>query len=510
MGTRPSRSWGTEARPGRLPARRSPRLPVALRRLVLATPAAALLLYAGCAGNDPEPWRYTAFDAGDTHTYPRGWRDEWEVEPHAAFDLPGHTAGAAFLGDVRGSDAPEIIVASANRLEVFAMDGRHLGSYGYPVAHAVPGFLMDADSDDKLDLVAGSFEEANPTFFVINGRGKVIYRHAVSEGRRDYRSIEPVVHENGAVYLMTRENWVDSPRGFIRYSLEKHREVWEFLIPGDPLDLRPVGDDTDPPRFVVSYATRPTGGSRRFGIDHSRQFKGIDAATRIIEFEESGRISRAPVIWNGGVPLSGNARVFPLGENDRSDFLVIRDFLNYQGTDPDPPWVDFLIVRSGGGDADIARTVAFARYTLSTYRDFRLLQTSRGPLVVLLLQDADGFHLELRDGELELLRTLTFPGSAATTDGERTRAGRTAITTGAPAVDSPVRLGPVFSDPDALVEPLVTVLRDGGLYLYDTRLTGRRIASVDGARTVLPWLGPDGGRLVVLGERGEVLRVGAR
>ena len=471
---------------------------------------AAVILAAGCAGGSPEPWRYPAYDARDTHAYPAVWKGEWRVERHATFDLYGESAATGFVGDVRGSAAPEILVASATQLDIYDMNGRRLGSYGYPVAHALPGFLLDVDADGKLDLVAGSFEEAEPSFFIINGRGRVTYHYAVDQADRDYRSLEPVVHHGSDVYLMTRENWVDSPRGFIRYSLKRNRGVWEFLVPGDPLDLRPTTRAGSEPRFVVSYATRPTGWSRFLGTDHSLGPKGIDAATRIIQFRASGRIHGAPVIVNDGTPLSGNARIFPLGDADTGDYLVIRDFLNYEGTDPNPPWVDFFIVKGRGADAETARTSASQRYTLSTYRDFRLVETTRGTRLVLLLRSAEGFELEVRDRQLRLLRTQRLPTPAAATEQALARAGRTALTTGAPHADSPVRLGPVLADPKGREDPRIFLMRDGGLYLVSPRLATVRIADVGGARRVLPLLGPRGGWLVTLGERGEVFRVQTR
>ncbi len=502
MGERPSRFSVTDRRP----SLRVVLPPAGLVSVVLA----AIILAAGCAGTSPEPWRYPAYDARDTHTYPSVWKDEWRVEPHATFDLAGDSAVTGFIGDVRGSAAPEILVASATQLDIYAMDGRRLGRYGYPVAHALPGFLLDVDADGKLDLVAGSFEEAEPSFFIINGRGKVTYHYAVDRADRDYRSLEPVVHHGLDVYLMTRENWVDSPRGFIRYSLKRNRGMWEFLVPGDPLDLRPATRAGSEPRFVVSYATRPTGWSRFLGTDHSRRPEGIDAATRMIFFGESGRIHGAPVIVNDGVPLSGNARIFPLEEAGSGEFLVMRDFLNYEGTDPDPPWVDFFIVSLAGGYEETPRIRASERYTLSTYRDFRLIETARGTRLVLLLQAAQGFHLEVRDRELGLLRELEFPTQAAATEQDLSRAGRTALTTGSPQSDSPVRLGPVLADPDEREDPRVFVMRDGGLYLVSTQLSSVRIADAEGVRRVLPWLGPRGGWLVTLGRQGEIFRVGAK
>lgn len=477
-------------------------------------------------------WRYPDVDSQDSLRYPVAWREEWSLERMAVLDHlparspqvpnPSEPSGPAdpgtaaappgtpsarrsyrgFFGDVRGNSRPELILATPKAFVVYDLDGALLGSYSIPLETAVPAFLMDFDGDRKLDLLLGSVGEVQPTFLVMNGMGRLIYRYRISDSSRDYGSLIPVLPEGDAIYLLAEEHWVDSPRGFIRYSVSKHEEEWTFRVPGNPLDLRPAekparNGAAAEPVFVVSYATRSTGMARYIGTEPARELQGLDALTRLIQFGASGRSDAAALVLDRNLPMSGNAQLYPLPAGAPGDYLLRLDRLGQDAAVPgERASLRFFSVEKGPGGSRPARVLSRLATRVDEVLDFRIVPTETSVSFLFLVREGERYFLERRDGAFELqTRRLVHPEAAP-----RGSEG--------PASDGvAVHLGPVLQAREEGAGASLLLLTPGKLLLADGDLRLRTLAEVSGGRQVLVNLSQTGGRLLVLGRETVMYRV---
>ena len=479
--------------------------------VLLAVLFLSSLLLAGCSASEMPAWRHPGFDPNGTNTYPVAWNPDWKATRVAAVGRPVYTPGgetSAFLGDVWGSAEPELVLADHADLSVLDMDGRLLGRFPFPVDRAAPAFLNDIDADGKLDLVAGSVEETEPSFFVMNGAGKTIHHYLVEETSRDYRSFKPRFVRGNALYIMAQENWVDSPRGFIRYSLPDGREDWEFHIPGDPQDLRIRESLDGTARFVTSYLTRPTGYGLFLGIDRIRMEAGSDAEAHLIQFDEAGRTLTAEPIRPGEEVLRGDLDMYPLPSHAAADFFMLRRPVAEIGIDADPTAVDLFMLQAAGREASRPEITGSRRVSGGNFRGVRHLETREGLRTALLWRSEKGVVLELLDEELRSLVRTAVPGTAvgmpsAGSDG----AASVALSADAPIEEPHVGFGPVLDLPGDNRAPALFVFAGDELLLYDHTLSRHPVLTTEGGRRLLLTANRDGGLLVTLGDRVEIWRL---
>lgn len=516
----------------RAPSRDQPIRSTALVPLLWLT-LSVLGCSAGAGDNAAPAWRYPGFDPRDSLRYPVSWRDDWELEQVALLDHlppgapqvpnPSEPSGPAdpgtaaappgtpsarqryrgFIGDMLGSRRPELVLATPRGFTVYALDGSLRARYSAPLNSAAPAFLMDFDGDRKLDLLLGSVAEAQPTFLVVNGMGRLVYRYRITDNSRDFGSLIPVLAEGDAVYLLAEEHWVDSPRGFIRYSASRQEEDWTFRVPGNPLDLRPVEAPTSRPdqpasRFVVSYATRSTGFASSVGREPARELRGIDALTRLIEFGASGCTHAVAPVRDGNLPVSGNAQFYPLPETAPGDYLLRLDRLDHPGAGPDEhAALSFSVVEKGPGAGLPARVLSRVETTVGSVLDFRIVTVEGAVGFLFLVREGRRYFLEFRDGALELqARRLIYRDGAAAAAPDGAAVGPVAV-----------HLGPVLQGREEGASPSLLLLTPGKLHLLDANLRIRTLAEVSGGRQVLVNLGAQGGRLVVLGRENVIYRV---
>lgn len=438
--------------------------------------------FVACDGGGAEPWRYTGFDANHSHSYPIAWRDTWTVREERRFPHPNEGRGMVLAGDVRGSAAPELLFADDRHVTVLSLAGKQIDRFAMPVVPAAPGFLFHADRDGKLDLAVGSANQAEPTFFATNGLGRSVHQYSIDETARDYRSLIPVVRSQDEIYLMTREHWVDSPRGFIRYSLESRTEAWEYRIPGNPIDLR-VDDTSHSRTFLVSYTTRPTGHARVIGTAHEPADAGIDALVRLIRFDESGHTQAASLVNVRGEPLAGNAHLYPVPGMPGSA-LLRHDQIAYADAAGPADFVDFHLLPVT--DEGEARTEAqySHRFHAAAFVDFRLLEVDGEALLVVLLRRDGETVLELRDLEFALRGEVPVPSNA-----------------------TEPRLGTVLSDPSGSEAPSFFVLAGPSLLRYGADLELLDRFDSPGAKTMLVSLDEEGGTVVLVGDTVRIMSV---
>jgi hypothetical protein len=486
----------------------------ALRPVVTLLLAALFLssfLSAGCSVSERPAWRHPGFDPNGTNSYPVAWNPDWKPTRVAAVGAPVYTPDeepSAFLGDVWGSPDPELVLADRAELSVLDMDGRLLGRFPFPVDRAAPAFLHDMDADGKLDLVAGSVEETEPTFFVMNGAGETIHHYTVEETSRDYRSFKPRFVRDKTLYIMTQENWVDSPRGFIRYSLPDEREDWEFHIPGDPEDLRIRERSDGEVRFVTSYVTRPTGFGLFLGIERIRMDAGSDAGAHLIQFDEAGRTHTAAPIRPGGEVLRGDLDIYPLPAGAAADFFMLRRPVAEVGLGADPTAVDLFTLQAAGAESSRPEITASRRVSDGNFRGVRLLQTREGLRTALLWRSEEGPVLELLDEELRSTLRTAVPGTAVRmpsvmSDG----ATSVALSADVPIEEAHVGLGPVLDLPGDDRGPSLFVFAGDELLLFDHGRSWQPVLTTEGGRRLLLTANRDGGLLVTIGDRVEIWRL---
>ena len=455
----------------------------ALRRMTgLLAVLLSLSALLSCDGTQAAAWRYPGFDANHSHVYPVAWNETWTVREERRIPHPTDGRGIVLLGDVRGTSSPELLFANDRSMTLLSLDGRRIDDLDLPVVPAAPGFLFHADRDGKLDLAVGSANQAEPTFFAVNGFGRSVHRYSIDGTARDYRSLIPALSAGGEIYLMTREHWVDSPRGFIRYSPNSGAEAWEYRVPGNPIDVL-VDSGGREPTFLVSYTTRPTGYARVLGTSHEREPPGIDALLRLIRFDETGRTRSAALVKVGGEPLAGNARLYPV-PGDSTSLLMRHDQINYADAGGPAEFLDFHLFRDTPRD-ETTEPAASHRFDSSAFIDFRFLSGHGKTHLLVLLRRGDRSVLELRDLELELQRSVSVPSKAAEP-----------------------RLGTVLADPNGTGEPSFFVLAGASLFRYGADLGLRGRFDSPGASEMLVHLNGDGGTIVLLGDTLALMRVG--
>ncbi|NBC30075.1 MAG: hypothetical protein GVY29_08810, partial [Spirochaetes bacterium] len=363
-----------------------------------------------CDGTQSAAWRYSGFDANHSNVYPVAWDESWTVRDERRIPHPADGRGIVLLGDVRGTSAPELLFADDRSLTLLSLDGTRIDELDLPVVPAAPGFLFHADQDGKLDLAVGSANQAEPTFFATNGFGRSVHRYSIDGTARDYRSLIPALIADGEIYLMTREHWVDSPRGFIRYSPQSADEAWEYRVPGNPLDLV-MDSGGQEPTFLVSYTTRPTGHARMLGTSHERKPAGIDALLRVIRFDAAGHTRSATLVTVDGEPLAGNAHLYPVPgpvPGSGSAVLMRHDQINYADAGGPADFIDFHLFRGVPRDEAI-EPASSHRFGSSEFIDFRFLRAHGETHLLVLLRRAGRTVLELRTLDFELQSSVGVP-----------------------------------------------------------------------------------------------------
>ncbi len=369
----------------------------------------SVILFTACEkGPVPVPDTYYSIGQG-----------QLDFEKISTRPLPGGGSPRLFIGDVHGTETPEILVTGHSGLSVFDFRGRLLTESTFTDKSLDPGFLYDYDRDGKLDIVYGSTASDNLAVTVVNGCGNIIYRSRLPE--QVYASVHPQFISHHTFFIVAREGWNTSPRGIIAADLPDLSVKWTFVLPSDPIKLSrqhsPEGEEI----YTISHRTRHTGKYLYLGTE-GRRLKPGDNSIRLFRTNPKGEIIDYRELLSGpehtyhpfrGVslpavpPLPGKGDFFPLGPNSDAPLLLIQTVLE------DEPNVPFFYLHLVGPDtAEISRSIG---PFFGAFEDLRLVPAAGSSRRFLILweQQRKQHRIDLFSSNLRHRGGKTFSGDTA-------------------------------------------------------------------------------------------------
>jgi hypothetical protein len=354
-------------------------------------------------------------------------------------------------GDVLGSSRPEIVVIGEEATLIANLRGRVLREISHGGVRRTPGFLMDFDSDGKLDIVLGSAATALPDISVYNASGSRLHRFAVPDPTRAYDSMTPLFEHDGNILIATSPSYFMMPRGLISYSRQAQQEEWEFHLPSMPGRAR-LSSTSAGKRYLLSNGTLNSGEFKRFGKNETVP-AGFDRNLYTLTVTPSGTIDVLEPIIVDGQPLTGTAELYPTPAGD--DITVVHradDPGAERGSD------SVLVVATPSG-------AVVEHIDLGPHRIQGIRLLSNGDVRrVVLAKTEGGVTLSILDADLRPLSVHDFDGVEAS-------------------------LGPVIVEPDdgttdgATTEEFVLASIGDGLYAVSSRVT--RVATPGHLRAII-------------------------
>jgi hypothetical protein len=436
------------------------------RHLVLILPLLFFVILAGCGPRRLPPVRELS-SFGIT-------ADEMDISgfslvktvSNPVYSRTGETY--LFLADVRGSKRKEIIVSTCRGTAVLDSDLENCRVVSFS-ENAVPApFMIDADRDDKYDILATGRTGASNYLLARNAFGGMVAGNELRQTEYNFESTIVSAIAGERIYCVARPGDYTMPRGVLCFDVRGFNLLWDCAVPAVPEEIFLL-PDTD--SIFISHTTSDQGVYNFIGRE-KEHLTGGDSVLRRYEIDNEGRyINFAEILDPSadenkeGDKLRGTLFFTSFRRGDGSSpLLLVHTWSVSAGKLP-----EFQLLRLRDGGNEVAEKSAAFR---ETFTDIKIIETEDGQRCFVLSRKGTVSIIREFAGDLSIVRT-----------------GKTE--------------GVSFSEIDAVVSPESSrtyffCRTDRGCIVLDNTFTRTAEIPGEGLRRIGAFTNGDGGRLSLL------------